>query len=157
LTISFRPLRATAELVRYFDRLMDRPMPGPHPVLTLEPTETVVELESAPLPARVWTGTTADGVPVYALIALVAVDAAQECQELEGALIEQDGARFAPVAETLRRRAVLDAGRLEELYRHALEAHPHRLEAAAADRCPTCALLFGMREMLHALGRPVPA
>jgi hypothetical protein len=54
--------------------------------VTLEPTDTIVHVNGAP--ARLWQGTTATGLPVFALISVVFCQKDADASELERCLRE---------------------------------------------------------------------
>ncbi len=55
--------------------------------ITLESTTKVVTLNG--VPARLWEGTTASGIPIHAFITRVAVDRELDTSEFERELLEQ--------------------------------------------------------------------
>lgn len=54
--------------------------------ITLHSTSKIVELDG--VPARIWEGTTARGIPVHAFITRIAVDREADGTELEAELTE---------------------------------------------------------------------
>lgn len=77
--------------------------------ITIEPTTTVVELESGdgnPIKARVWTGVTDKGVPCQLFIARVAVEASERAEDFTRELEEQAQPRAA--AQSWPLRMILD-------------------------------------------------
>lgn len=59
--------------------------------ITIESTRKIVEVNG--VPARVWQGTTAKGVPITCLITRVAVERTADASELEKDLDEQAAPR----------------------------------------------------------------
>jgi hypothetical protein len=64
--------------------------------LELESTTKIVTLNG--VPARVWQGKTASGIPVFAFITRLAVDRDEPCEEFEHELEEQHAAPRPEVA-----------------------------------------------------------
>ncbi len=64
--------------------------------ITIESTTAIVDLNGEPV--RVWQGATEKGLPIVVLVALVGVERAEDCAELERELLEQAPPR-ADVAE----------------------------------------------------------
>jgi hypothetical protein len=58
--------------------------------ITIAPTDRIVELNvnGAMVPARIWQGETASGIPMHCYITRVAVDKTQDAREFEQALQE---------------------------------------------------------------------
>jgi hypothetical protein len=71
--------------------------------LTLESTTKIVHVNG--VPARIWEGHTANGVPVHAYLTRVAVDHAEDAGELERELEEHRAP--SPEIEALPARLIL--------------------------------------------------
>lgn len=73
--------------------------------LILENTDRIVQVNGTP--ARVWEGTTADGIPVYALITRIAVHQDHDMGEFQRELLEQPAPRPDTSSQVFPARMVL--------------------------------------------------